>query len=75
MTPLVRAPHGYVWRWRTYRIAHLVKNPYPPPQDSLGLCGKRSRGVCFAFQVGGVTAQPCPECVAQLGDRSRLPGL
>ena len=59
MVPLANAPRGHVWRWNTPRIAHLVSNK--PGQRAV--CGKRARGDWLAFQVGGVTARPCPECL------------
>jgi hypothetical protein len=57
--PLADAPRGYVWRWNTPRIAHLV----PTTGRLLAVCGKRVRGDWLASQVGGYTARPCKECL------------
>ena len=58
--PLVNAPAGYVWRWRTYRIAHLVQ---ASRRRTKALCGKRARGTWLSFQVGGYSAAPCGDCL------------
>ncbi len=67
--PLVRAPAGQIWRWRTTKtVAHLV-NFYPLRQKSHGvysMCGRRVRGTWSAFQVGGYSNKPCGDCVGLL---------
>ena len=57
--PVVNAPSGYVWRWNTYRIAHLVSDKV----TQRALCGKRVRGGYLSFQVGGYSSMPCGKCL------------
>jgi len=63
--PVVNAPQGHVWRWRTRKSeAHLVKGFIG--RLSVGLCGRRVRGDWRAFQVGGYSIKPCSDCAALL---------
>ena len=57
--PLADAPEGLVWRWNTYRIAHLVFATL----RQQAVCGVRARGRYLATQVGGYTARPCEVCL------------
>jgi hypothetical protein len=57
--PIADAPRGLVWRWNTYRIAHLVFATL----RQQAVCGVRVRGSWQASQVGGYSARPCQACL------------
>ena len=70
--PLVNAPAGYIWRWRTYRVAHVVRlhrARYWQRPWARGMCGSRVQGeYSVSTQVGGYSAKPCADCVAWIAE-------